>query len=83
MLFAKKSAMNLMELKILLKKANLSKKEFAQMVGISHQSVNNWGSSKNVPYWVKSYLENYIRLQKYEALREQIKELESFKNLDL
>ncbi len=63
------------ELKILLARANLSKKEFAEMIGISQQSVNNWGSSKNVPYWVKSYLQNYIKLRQYEAIREKIEEL--------
>lgn len=63
------------ELKILLVRANLSKKDFAKMVGISQQSVNNWGSSKNVPYWVKSYLQNYIKLRQYEAIREKIEEL--------
>lgn len=63
------------ELKVLLAKANLSKKDFAKMVGISQQSVNNWGSSKNVPYWVKSYLQNYIKLKQYEAIKEKIEEL--------
>lgn len=63
------------ELKVLLAKANLSKKDFAKMVGISQQSVNNWGSSKNVPYWVKSYLQNYIKLKRYEAIKEKIEEL--------
>ena len=63
------------ELKILLARANLSKKEFAEMIGISQQSVNNWGFSKNVPYWVKSYLQNYIKLRQYEAIRAKIEEL--------
>ncbi len=63
------------ELKILLAKAKLSKKEFAKMLGLNQQSVNNWGSNKNIPYWVKSYLLNYIELKKYEAIREKIEEL--------
>lgn len=73
------------ELKILLAKANLSKKEFAKMVGISQQSVNNWGSSKNIPYWVKSYLLNYIELRKYKLIKEKIEELgilEEYSNRD-
>lgn len=69
------------ELKILLAQADLSKKEFAEMIGISQQSVNNWGSSKNVPYWVKSYLQNYIKLRKYEEVREKIEALGIFKEL--
>ncbi|MDE6886557.1 MAG: helix-turn-helix domain-containing protein [Helicobacteraceae bacterium] len=62
------------ELKILLSQAKLSKKEFAQMVGISQQSVNNWGSNKNIPYWVKSYLQNYIKLRQYEEIKDKIQE---------
>lgn len=69
------------ELKILLAQADLSKKEFAEMIGISQQSVNNWGSSKNVPYWVKSYLQNYIKLRKYEEVREKIEALGILKEL--
>lgn len=69
------------ELKVLLAQANLSKKEFAEMIGISQQSVNNWGSSKNIPYWVKSYLQNYIKLRKYEAVREKIEELGILKEI--
>lgn len=60
------------EFKVLLGAANLSKKEFAQMIGISQQSVNNWGVSKAVPYWVEGYLKNYIELKKYEAIRDKI-----------
>lgn len=51
------------------------------MIGISQQSVNNWGSSKNVPYWVKSYLQNYIKLRKYEEVREKIEALGILKEL--
>lgn len=69
------------DLKILLSQANLSKKEFAEMIGISQQSVNNWGSSKNVPYWVKSYLQNYIKLRQYEAIRAKIEELGILKDV--
>lgn len=69
------------ELKILLSQADLSKKEFAEMIGISQQSVNNWGSSKNVPYWVKSYLQNYIKLRKYEEVREKIEALGILKEI--
>lgn len=75
-------SLNAKELKILLSQANLSKKEFAQMIGISQQSVNNWGSNKNVPYWVKSYLQNYIKLRKYEAIKEKIEELGILKMAD-
>lgn len=82
-MLSKKNMENLdsRELKVLLAQANLSKKEFAEMIGISQQSVNNWGSSKNIPYWVKSYLQNYIKLRKYEAVREKIEELGILKEI--
>ncbi|MGI0440181.1 helix-turn-helix domain-containing protein [Helicobacter himalayensis] len=62
------------EFKVLLARAKLSQKDFAQMVGISPQSVNNWGCSKEFPYWVKSYLENYIELLGYRDLKARLKE---------
>jgi len=62
------------ELKELLKKANLSKKEFASIIGISVGSLNNWGSTQNIPYWVKSWLENYIMKQKHEQMLEIMKD---------
>lgn len=62
------------ELKQLLKQANLTKKEFASIIGISVGSLNNWGSTQNVPYWVKSWLENYIEKQKHQKMIEILKE---------
>ncbi|AXX84531.1 hypothetical protein [Aliarcobacter skirrowii] len=45
----------------LLKKANLTKKEFSILVKMNYTSVTNWNGSKNVPDWVESWLENYIK----------------------
>ena len=58
----------------LLKKANLTKKEFASILGISYTSVNNWGSPQNIPYWVASWLENYIARKRFETIKTIIKE---------
>jgi len=53
------------EFNLLLKNANLSKKEFCEIIGLNYNTVNTWGSSKiNIPKWVKSWLENYIKVQK-------------------
>ena len=61
------------ELKELLKKANLTKKELANITNLAHSTVNNWGSGQNVPHWVQSWLENYIEKKKHEKLKEAIK----------
>ena len=60
----------------LLKRVNLSKKEFAELVGVQYSSVNNWGSGKfGVPYWVKSWIENYEKSTRYEKIKELTKDL--------
>jgi len=61
------------ELKQLLKEANLTKKEFANIIKISVGSLNNWGSTQNVPYWVKSWLENYIKAKDIDKMAEAMK----------
>jgi len=53
--------MNNEELKVLLKEAGLNKKQLAATLNISQQTVNCWGTTQNVPYWVESWLENYIK----------------------
>jgi len=47
-------------------------KEFANLFELNPKSVNNWGTSQNIPYWVESWLKNYIELQEAKAT---IKEL--------
>lgn len=56
----------------LLKEAGLSKKELASVLGISYSTVTNWGSSKRYPYWVKTWLINYIKAKRYDQLKEII-----------
>jgi len=68
--------MNREEFNKLLKQANLSKKEFCGLLKISYPSVNNWGTSKDVPYWVKSWLENYIKSKSYEDIKDKVFEIE-------
>lgn len=58
----------------LLEKANLTKKEFSDILGLNYLSVNNWGSSTiKVPFWVKSWLENYIKANDFNKVVEVIK----------
>lgn len=57
---------------LLLKEASLSKKEFAKLVDMNYKSVVNWNTSENVPLWVESWLENYIKAKKFDDLVEII-----------
>ncbi len=59
----------------LMKEANLTKKEFADIIGITPGSLNNWGSTQNIPYWVKTWLENYIKAQDLKKISDIIKPL--------
>jgi hypothetical protein len=61
--------------KILLKKANLTKKSLSDILNTSYQSVNNWGTNgRGYPYWVQSWLELYIENKDCKELKEIIRE---------
>ena len=49
-----------------LEKAKLNKKEFVAITGLAYSTVANWSSSDNIPHWVKSWLENYIKARLLE-----------------
>jgi len=69
--------MNREEFNNLLKKANLTKKEFCNLIDLNYSTVNTWGSSKiNIPKWVKSWLENYIKSKSYEDIKDKVLEIE-------
>lgn len=61
------------EFKELLAKANLTKKELAGLTGLVHSTVNNWGSGQNIPHWVQSWLENYIKAKDIEKMAETMR----------
>lgn len=67
------------EFNTLLEKANLSKKEFAQIIEMRYSSVNNWGSSQQIPRWVKSWLENYVKAKSYTDVKDKVFEIEGIK----
>jgi len=56
------------EFKRLLKNANLNKKQLAEILGIAQQTVNCWGTTQNIPYWVETWLENYIKAKDMDTL---------------
>lgn len=62
------------EFKVLLKEAKLNKKQLSEIVELAHGTVVNWGTSQNIPHWVKSWLENYIKAKKYDELMQMLNE---------
>ena len=58
---------------------NLSKKEFATMVGAAYNGVVNWNSKGETPKWVDSWLENYEKAKSYETMRDQVFRIEKIK----
>ncbi len=63
------------EFNALLKEADLNKKTFAQYLKVSYNAVNAWGSNdREVPYWVKSWLNLYICCKNGHNLRRLLKE---------
>ena len=65
-----------MYLKEFREQTGLSQKEFANILGIASQTVNSWGTTQNIPYWVESWLENYIRAKTYKDIKDKIFEIE-------
>lgn len=64
----------------LLVEANLSKKGFCKIIELNYNTVNTWGSSKvNIPKWVKSWLENYIKAKSYNDVKDKVLEIEKSK----
>ncbi|MCV3428228.1 XRE family transcriptional regulator [Campylobacter sp. IFREMER_LSEM_CL1904] len=67
------------EFESILKKYNLTKKEFASLCDLPYQTLMNWKQSDKTPSWVKSWLENYIKAQSYEELKNKVFEIENIK----
>lgn len=57
----------------LLEVANLSKKEPANILNVAQQTVNNWGSTQNIPYWLETWLENYIKAKSMDEVTKAVK----------
>ena len=55
----------------LLKRAGLSKKEFAELTGYAYSTVANWGTEdKPIPSWVKSWLDNHIKARTLDSVKD-------------
>jgi DNA-binding transcriptional regulator YiaG len=73
--FLKRVLMTRQELNDMLEKAQMSKEEFSKKVGLKYTSVNNWGSSQNVPHWAESWLQLYVENLQCKKLKEAIKQM--------
>lgn len=71
--------MELSEFKELLKTAGLNKKQFAELLEMQYNTVNAWGSNNNIPSWVKSWIENYIKAKTYDSIKNKVFEIEGLK----
>jgi len=66
--------MNKEQYNLKLKEVGLSKKELSRILGVAEQTVNNWGSTNKVPYWIETWLENYIEKQKHKKMVDILKD---------
>lgn len=64
------------KLKRLLNIAGLRQKDLANILGISHVTVNGWGVTQGIPYWVESWVVNYIKAKKFDEMMELARKLE-------
>lgn len=65
--------MTKLEFNNLLKKADLTQKKLAELLSTSNQTVNNWGNNgRDIPYWVESWLENYIKSKDMDKIIEAV-----------
>lgn len=57
----------------LLKKSDLNKKEFSEKTKLAYSTVANWSTTNNVPDWVESWLQNYIKAKDMDKVVEAVK----------
>ena len=60
------------EFNTLLKKANLTKKEFAKVSQVPYNTIKMWGIDRNIPSWVKPFIENYIKAKIIDDIKEKV-----------
>lgn len=66
--------MNKETFKHLLNEANINKKELALLLDIPYNTINAWGNNNRAyPYWVKSWLENYIKAKHLDTIVNTVK----------
>lgn len=65
--------MDIQDFENTLKRLDLSKADFAKMVGAVYNGVINWNVRGQTPKWVQSWLENYEKARKFDKIKELLK----------
>lgn len=65
--------MDIQDFESTLKRLDLSKADFAKIVGAVYNGVINWNVRGQTPKWVQSWLENYEKARKFDKIKELIK----------
>lgn len=58
-----------------LKDVNLSKKEFAEIIGAAYNGVIKWGNRGETPAWVDSWFFNYKKAKEFDELKKTLNKL--------
>ncbi|WP_281951894.1 hypothetical protein [Nitrosophilus kaiyonis] len=65
--------MDFQSFKKTLKKCNLTIKEFAKICGLNPNSIStSWKSKNEVPQWVDSWLQNYIKAKTLDNVKDVV-----------
>ena len=64
--------MKIKEFEKSLEKSNLNKTELAKLLKTSVSTISNWSSRGVAPYWVETWLENYIKAKSYNDVKIQV-----------
>ncbi|WP_162165590.1 XRE family transcriptional regulator [Campylobacter fetus] len=71
--------MEMIEFEEVLKKTELTKRDFSGLTGVAYQTIINWGSTNKIPPWVSSWLQNYIKSKSYERVKNEVLDIEGIK----
>lgn len=59
-----------------LKSLSLSKKDFAELVGMNYNSVVNWNKT-GIPSWVASWIRNYAKSSAFDMIADSVDRVRS------
>lgn len=59
---------------------NLNRRELSIKMGLSYQTVKSWYSNNHMPMYAEKFLENLVKLKKYENTYEEIENLKGILN---
>lgn len=65
--------MNYEEFEEKLENAKINKKIFSELTALPYQTVMNWKRNDNIPVWVESWLQNYIKAKISDDIIEAVK----------